>query len=187
MSKKIILGIAGSHHGKDPDSVVEKYKKSASLELLKRALKAAEKRGFKTELIILDRDDFVQKVFSNKKDKTVRYYQKKLKKTSGVIFATPTHWFDMSIQIKAFIDFVFWDFAFEPFEMCGKPLGLIATCNDDGANQAMMNIASSLNHCGMFVPPFGMLFHNLAMPTHGLDGWQNDAESIGNVVADYIE
>ncbi len=185
--QRLILGIAGSHHGKNHDTVIERYKKSQSLELLRRALRAVKKRGFRTELELLDQNNFVQNVFSDKKDETVKYYQDKLRKAAGIIIATPTHWFNISIQIKTLIDVVFWDFAFEPFEMSDKPLGIIATCNEDGANQAIASIALPLNHCGLFIPPFGTLIHNIAMPEHGLDSWQNDAESIGNTVVDYLE
>ena len=43
-----------------------------------------------------------------------------------------------------------------------------------------------LNHCGVFVPPFGTLFYNKSMPEHGEDGWQEEVEWIGKVVTDYI-
>jgi multimeric flavodoxin WrbA len=174
--KKTILGISGSHHKED----------SQSLALLKRALRAANNRGIKTELEILEQNNFIQNIFSNKKDEIIKYYQDKLRSASGLIIATPTHWFNVSVQIKTFIDVVFWDFSDEPFELLGKPLGLIATCNEDGANQAMASIALPLNYCGLFVPPFGMLIHNLSMPKHGEKGWQNDAESIGEAVVDYL-
>lgn len=62
---------------------------------------------------------------------------------------------------------------------------IIATCNEDGANQAIAGIAMPLNHIGLYVPPFGTLIHNTAMPGHGEGGWQNKPEIIGRQVAEY--
>ena len=85
-----------------------------------------------------------------------------------------------------FIDETLYDFSAEPYELEGKPVGIIAVCNEDGGNQAIASIATPLNHCGVFVPPFGTLFYNKSMPGHGEGGWQEEVEWIGKVVADYI-
>ena len=112
--------------------------------------------------------------------------QMKVLAADGLIIATPVHWFNMSVLTKRLIDEVFWRFSGKPYEIDDMALGIIATCNEDGANQAIASIALPLNHCGLFVPPFGTLIHNTSMPGHGEDGWQNDPEFIGRQVADYV-
>jgi multimeric flavodoxin WrbA len=147
--------------------------KSVAYGLLRKALRAAEEAGTSSELEIL-RPDF-----------SIKAVQKKLLDADGLIIATPVHWFNMSVLAKRLIDEVFWDFDNEDYELEGVPLGIIATCNEDGANQAIASIAMPLNHCGLYVPPFGTLIHNIAMPGHGERGWQNEPEAIGRQVAEY--
>ena len=147
--------------------------KSVAHGLLRKALQAAEKKGTTSALEIL-RPDF-----------SLKAVQKKLLDADGLIIATPVHWFNVSVLAKRLIDEVFWDFSDEPYDLDGMPLGIIATCNEDGANQAIASIALPLNHCGLYVPPFGTLIHNIAMPGHGEHGWQNRPEEIGAQVATY--
>ena len=111
--------------------------------------------------------------------------QAKLFECGGLIIATPTHWFNCSLLIKRLIDETFWEFAGEPYALEDIPVGIIAVCDEDGANQAISSIALPINHCGLFVPPFGTLIHNTRMPSHGENGWQNDAELIGKQVRAY--
>ena len=162
MERGLIVGICGSLHGKA----------SNCYRLLSRALIATK---VKTETIILSEN------FSTP------LIQKKLIKASGLIIATPTHWFNCSILIKRLIDETFWDFAKEPYALEDMPVGIIAVCNEDGANQAIASIAMPLSHCGLFVPPFATLIHNTRIPTHGENGWQDDAELIGKQVASYLK
>lgn len=147
--------------------------KSVAYGLLRKALQAAEEVGTSTELEIL-RPDF-----------SIKAVQRKLHDADGLIIATPVHWFNMSVLAKRLIDEVFWDFDDEDYELEDMPLGIIATCNEDGANQAIASIAMPLNHIGLYVPPFGTLIHNIAMPGHGEGGWQNKPEIIGRQVAEY--
>ena len=179
---KKILGICGSPLGvrnlpfrKDlfgnPDE-------STCAKLLKRALKEAKKDGVKTKILDLANPDTPPMDDSRIKDM--------LRKADGFIIATPVHWFNVSVLIKQFIDMALYDFSDEPYELEGKPVGIIAVCNEDGGNQAIASIAMPLNHCGVFVPPFGTLFYNKSMPDHGEGGWQEEVEWIGKVVADYI-
>ncbi len=75
--------------------------------------------------------------------------------------------------------------ASEGHELEDMPLGIIATCNEDGANQAIAGIAMPLNHIGLYVPPFGTLIHNTAMPEHGEGGWRTSPRLSGRQVAEY--
>ncbi len=163
LSKKII-GICGSPLGE----------KSKCYELLSRALREARNNGVSTEIHDMSVSGTV-------------LLKERLKEADGFIIATPVHWFNVSVLIKQFIDETLYNFSAEPYELEGKPVGIIAVCNEDGGNQAIANIAMPLNHCGVFVPPFGTLFYNRSMPEHGEGGWQEEVEWIGKVVADYIE
>ncbi|MBL8705364.1 MAG: NAD(P)H-dependent oxidoreductase [Rhodospirillales bacterium] len=145
--------------------------KSIAYSLLGRALRAAERLGVGTDIEILESDFNAHAV------------GERMVKANGLIIATPVHWFNVSTLIKRFLDEVFWELDGEPYPLEGKPLGIIATCNEDGANQAIASIAMPANHVGLYVPPFGTLIHNIAMPGHGEDGWQDDPEFIGRVIA----
>lgn len=159
---KNIVGICGSPHGKS----------SNCFNLLTRALKATK---VQTEIIVLS-DNFDTPTI-----------QKRLIEANGLIIATPTHWFNCSLLIKRLIDETFWDFSGEPYELEDMPVGIIAVCNEDGANQAISSIAIPLNHCWLFVPPFGTLIHNTRIPTHGESGWQDNPELVGEQVALYLK
>ena len=161
--KKTILGICGSPLGKT----------SKCYELLNRALKEVRNNGINTEIHDISVSGTI-------------LLKERLKEASGFIIATPVHWFNVSVLIKQFIDEILYDFSGEPYELEGKPAGIIAVCEEDGGNQAIASIAMPLNHCGVFIPPFGTLFYNKSMPEHGEDGWQEEVEWIGKVVTDYI-
>jgi multimeric flavodoxin WrbA len=160
-----LLGVCGSRTGR----------KSISYDLLRRALKAATEMGADTETYVLSEKFDAKEMIG------------KLREVDGLIVATPVHWFNMSALTKTFIDEAFWDFSDEPYELDGKPVGIIAICEEDGGNQAIASITLPLNHCGMFVPPFGTLFHNSSMPGHGERRWQNKPQIIGEQVAVYAE
>lgn len=154
--KKTILGIGCSPNGRG----------SLSSVLLNRALREAEKEGVNTMVVFLSEGYDVEKI------------QEKILEADGVIFATPTHWFNVSALAKEFIDKVMWRFSGDPWEIDGKPIAVMASCNEDGANQAIMNIVMPLNYCGFFLPPWCALIHNKSMPGHGEDGWQDDPEEL---------
>ena len=154
-----ILGLLGSEN-----------KNGAGIGLLARALKATKAD---TEIVYLSEMPSVEEM------------HRKILSCDGIIIATPVHWFNVSVHVKKFIDEVLWRFSCKPYEIEGIPVGIIATCNEDGANQAISQIVMPLNHCGFYVPPFGTLIHNLSTPSHGEDGWQDNAEYIGEQIALY--
>ncbi len=156
-----ILGILGAPTGN----------KSVAYGLLERALHAAQGLGVSTDVEML------------KSDFKVAAVKEKILNSKALIIATPVHWFNVSTLIKRLLDEVFWELDGDPYPLEGRPLGIIATCNEDGANQAIASIAMPANHVGLYVPPFGTLIHNIAMPGHGEDGWQDDPEYIGRVLA----
>ncbi len=163
---KLILGICGSPQGR----------KSKCYELLVRALQGAEAHRNKphTKALILA-ENF-----------NVSMLKRELKQAHGLIVATPTHWFNVSVLTKRLIDEVFWDFSAKPWDLEDMALGVVANCNEDGGNQAIASVVMPLNHCGLLIPPFGTLFHNEGMPSHGEDGWQNELEEVGKQVATFM-
>ncbi len=102
--------------------------------------------------------------------------KKYLLSAKGVIFASPVHWFNVSVPMKNFIDSLT-EFADEPYKLEGKVAIFLATCNEDGGQQAINSMMIPLNYMGVLIPPFASLIHNLSMEKHGQDGWQNDIES----------
>jgi multimeric flavodoxin WrbA len=160
----LVLGFCGSSVGRQ----------CKSFQLLEGALKAAQGEGLRTATHLLSEKNFA-----------ALSLKEKVRAADGLIISTPVHWFNVSWITKRFIDEVFWDYSGKPWALRDRPVGIIAVCDEDGANQAIASIAMPLNHCGMFVPPFGTLIHNTKMPGHGEGGWQNKPEEIGYQVARY--
>jgi multimeric flavodoxin WrbA len=106
----------------------------------------------------------------------------KMREADGFIFGTPVHWYNMSSQMKCFID---WLTSVE--YKCvtdNKVFGVIAHCNDDGGNQAAMSIIAPLLHMAAILCPSGAFYRNPHVAEHSQDRWQmTDQRLIGqNVV-----
>jgi multimeric flavodoxin WrbA len=171
-----ILGIGGA----------PRVARSPSCKLLERALEAAKGLNATTSLTLLTNELLDDK-------SSVKALQDAIKKCDGLIIATPVHWYNVSVLIKRLLDEVFEDFDEE--ELDGKPFGVIATCNEDGANQALASIVMPLNGYGLLLPPYCALIHNLTIVSvlEKLDlkrrkwfEWQDkDVEHIGKEVTEY--
>lgn len=89
----------------------------------------------------------------------------------GFLFATPVHWFNMSALMKCFIDWLT-SLEQDTCELEGKVAGVLAHCDEDGGNQAVISILSPLVHMGMLVPPYCGFFKNKYMASQSEAGWQ---------------
>lgn len=83
--------------------------------------------------------------------------QKLVLKADGIIFATPTHWLNMSSLMKLFTDRLTsledYNFLLE-----GKAAGFITYGPQGGAMNAAMILTMVANHMGMAVPPYAAIF-----------------------------
>lgn len=100
----------------------------------------------------------------------------RLTAADGIIFATPTYWFNMSGLMKTFLDRL--TVAEDGWPLQGKVAGFIATgaSHEDGAMVALMSMAAMANHLGMVTFPYSMVYSRQGKP-----GWARTA------VANYAE
>lgn len=89
----------------------------------------------------------------------------------GVIFASPTHWFNISSLMKVLIDFMAKREA-PDFPFAGKCAAFLVSCEEDGGQAAISAMAAPLCHLGFSIPHFCMLFHNSSARSSEFD-WQN--------------
>ena len=94
-----------------------------------------------------------------------------IKKTDGLLIATPVHWFNVPWQLKKLIEEM--DTVPDEWPFEDKALSIITVCNEDGGELAGLMIAAPLLHMGFMLPPFSIVFHNTSM-TGGEDNWQNE-------------
>lgn len=110
-----------------------------------------------------------------------------LLRADGIIFSTPVNWFNMSTLMKALFDLMT-PLEFPDFPLEGKVAGLIATCDEDGGQQALSLMAAPLVHYGFIIPPYGMVFHNNKVAAASEGNWQSrDCRLLGQNVARMVK
>lgn len=100
----------------------------------------------------------------------------RLTAADGIIFATPTYWFNMSGLMKTLLERL--TVAENGWPLEGKVAGFIATgsSHEDGAMVALTSMAAMANHLGMVTFPYSMVYIRQGRP-----GWAKTA------VANYAE
>jgi multimeric flavodoxin WrbA len=130
---------------------------------LRTALRQAAREGAQTQEVHLR--DVLQEPFwgdiRQEKSEAVGALVNQVIASDAIIIATPTHWFNVSSLTKIFIDHLT-DLEEPKFSLQGRVVGVIATCEEDGGNQACMNMIAPLLHLGCIVPPYGAIFRNLS-------------------------
>ncbi|EKD49715.1 MAG: NADPH-dependent FMN reductase [uncultured bacterium] len=153
MGKVFILGVNGSSH-----------KEGKTANLLKDILFASEKAGGETQVLHLTDYDIkhCKGCYSvdpkscvypcSTKDDMQRIYPL-LERADAIVLGSPVYWFNMSGMMKDFIDRMTCaegnDFMYQ-----GKVAALAVAKEDDGAMQALMSMASALNHMGFVLLPY---------------------------------
>jgi multimeric flavodoxin WrbA len=158
--KVFIVGINGSPH-----------KKGTTAKLLKKALDSAKKYGAKTFLIdIVDKNikqclgcysvkhDSCEYPCKQKDDMQEIY--KILLKSDAIIFASPIYWFNVTGLMKNFIDRLTC-LECSGFMLEGKIAGFISVSKEDEGGNIVpsMLMASILNHMGLIIPPYAMMYY----------------------------
>jgi multimeric flavodoxin WrbA len=83
-----------------------------------------------------------------------------LLKADAIVFATPVYWFNMSGQMKTFIDRLCC-MAAGGYRLEGK-IGVfyaVSKENEGGKMSAALAMASAMNHLGLMIPPYGTLVY----------------------------
>lgn len=81
-----------------------------------------------------------------------------LSEADGIIFGTPTYWFNMSGLMKNFLDRL--TVMERHWTLDHKVAGFVATGHfkEDGAMIALSSLAATVNGLGMVVPPYALLY-----------------------------
>jgi multimeric flavodoxin WrbA len=165
-SKPYILGING---GKKEGHVDQ---------LLDICLEEAKKRGAETKKIQLSecsiapickvsKDPEHSDNIGEGNDGMVEI-SKEIQRADGIVFATPVHWFGPSSEMKVFID------RLTPFENAGfllegKVAGFIVYGNEGGKMNTLMQLSATVNHMGMLIPPYALIYCG-----EEVRGWSRD-------------
>lgn len=160
MNKILVIGINGSPHRDGTTSI-----------MLKKFLEAVNRHGGETELIhLIDKKISPCLGCYSKNPKLCRYpciqkddMQKiypKLIKADAIVFGTPVYWFNMSGLMKNFIDRLTC-LAPGGYLLEGKVGVFLAVSKEDegGKATAAQSMATALNHLGLFIPPYGIMFY----------------------------
>ena len=175
-NKKIfILGINGSPN-----------KAGLGFKVLNKALRQSKKHGAEIELIHLRdyEEDFFHSHYKKRAERGFGKLVPKIKKADGFIFTTPTHWMNVSALMKNFIDQLTL-FELHNFDLEGKVGAFIATEEEGGAWNALLNMAGPLNHMGLIIPPHSLFFYSKKLEKKSDRKWMTkDAELLGKNIVD---
>ena len=123
-----------------------------------------EKRGSKTKILhladykILPPDGRLnEKIYIEKTRDDMPKLQRWALRADGIVFATPTHWFNVSSLMKLFLDRLT-SLEHYGFLLEGKTAGFIVYGPQGGALTAIMLLMATANNMGMAVPPYSSIF-----------------------------
>ncbi len=160
-----ILGINGSPH-----------KEGFGSGLLVEALEQSSKEGAQTKIThLVDHNvGFFPGEYSAETPKGHDELFSLLEWADGIIFSSPVYWFSMSALMKNFIEHITSLEECRDFALEGKVASFIATCEEDGGQKVISDMAAPLIHMGLIIPPYSMLFHNRHMAEKSEKAWQKD-------------
>jgi multimeric flavodoxin WrbA len=134
--------------------------KGKTARLLNTILQDVEDLGAKTKLINLAQHSLKHCDGSQelKMRPDIQRILKYIERADGVVFGTPTYWFNMSGLMKNFIDRL--TVTERGWKLEYKVAGFVATGDkdEDGAMMAITSMAGVLNHLGMIIFPYSMIY-----------------------------
>jgi len=159
-NKVLIVGINGSPH-----------KNGTTIMALNRVLESSKRQGADVKLINLvdknikpcrgcySEDPRICKYPCNIKD-DMQEILELLVKSDGIVFATPVYWFNMSGLMKNFMDRLT-SLATRGYKLEGKVGVFIAASKEDEGGKTLASIimASTMNHLGLLIPPYSIMFY----------------------------
>lgn len=158
--KILVVGVNGSPH-----------KNGTTTKMLKKLLASVKRHGGETRLIHLA-DCKINPCLGcysegpklctypcKQKDGMQKLYPLLLK-ADAIVFGTPVYWFNMSGLMKNFIDRLTC-MAVGGYLLEGKIGVFFAASKEDegGRANAVISMAAAMNHFGLLVPPYGILFY----------------------------
>ncbi len=141
--------------------------------LLEVVLEAARETGAQTERIDLAKTPIPYCAASYSEDREscgpehcVRgewdawgWVAQKMLEADALVFATPTYWFAPSARMKTLLERMT-SLENQGLLLAGKPMALVAVAEEDGAAQAMAQLAIPLNFMGLALVPLGLVYHH---------------------------
>lgn len=131
---------------------------------LESILRGLRKRRVRTGLIRLADDseylDFCDGTENPKREDDIARLLVRLEKADGIIFGTPTYWFNMSARMKNLLERLTVTEEGDKYTLEGIVAGFVATgdAKEDGAMIALSTIAATANHLGMITFPYSMMY-----------------------------
>lgn len=182
-----ILGVNGSPR-----------KEGRVAKMLAKVLRAAERRGARTKVIHLCEHKIFshsgqlnQKVYVERTKDDMPAFQRLCLEADGIVFATPTHWFNVSSLMKLFLDRLtsLEDFKLgnhHLFLLEGKAAGFVVYGPQGGAASAAQVLTMTANHMGMLIPPYGAIFDEGRRTIY--DKWINkEYDVLGKNIVQYVK
>jgi len=127
------------------------------LESIAKGLRAL---GVRAEIIHLAREKlaFCDGIQTPRRRADISRLLAKLEVADGIIFGTPTYWFNMSALMKNLLERL--TVTEQGWTLEGRVAGFIATGSkqEDGAMIALSSIAATVNHFGMVTFPYSMVY-----------------------------
>ena len=77
----------------------------------------------------------------------------------ALVFATPVYWFSISARLKTLLERMT-SLENKGLLLAGKPMALVAAAEEDGAAQALGQLAVPLNFMGLWLVPAGLVYHH---------------------------
>jgi multimeric flavodoxin WrbA len=102
--------------------------------------------------------DFCDGHLTPRRRPDIRRLLEKLETADGIIFGTPTYWFNMSALMKNLLDRL--TVTEDRWTLEGTVAGFVATGSkhEDGAMIALSLLAATVNHLGMVTFPYNMIY-----------------------------
>lgn len=179
MKDKIrILGINGSPH-----------KGGLCAKLLAQTLRQSRKHDAEVAVVhLVDYEKyFFHSHYKKRAEKGFGKLAKLLKKADGFIFISPTHWMNVSSLMKNFLDQLTL-MELKNFDLEGKVAGFIATEEEGGAWNTLLNMVGPLNQMGLLIPPHALVFYSKKLAGRSEKKWmKRDVRLLGKNIVDMVK
>jgi multimeric flavodoxin WrbA len=129
---------------------------------LESIVKGFPKEEVHAEIIHLSEEslDFCDGTQNPRRTEDIDKLLKRLERADGIIFGTPTYWFNMSARMKNLFDRLTVTEKNNEYTLEGIVGGFVATgdAKEDGAMIAISGMAATAIHLGMITFPYSMLY-----------------------------
>jgi len=115
-------------------------------------------------------------------DDDMRPLYQKIKEAHGVVFASPVYWFNMSAQMKCFIDRTYAEHTDEGYALTGKDVGVILTYEDKD-----VYVSGGVNALRSFMDIFAYVRANTVGMLYGSAGKAGDIQGDEKVLQEAYE